>query len=144
MPEDKITETFADRGLRVHRVANAAEALQHLKQLIPAQAAVMYGSSETLKEIGFVDYLKNGNPSWRNLKGEIQAEDDSDRREELRRQASLADFYLGSVHAVARTGQTADQGLQRLGLATGHCDLCFALGEGFGDRSAQPPRCARQ
>jgi hypothetical protein len=65
----------------------------------------MNGSSRTLEEIGFIDYLKSGNHGWKNLHEEILTEKDLAKQAVLRKQAALSDYYLGSVHAVAETGQ---------------------------------------
>ena len=59
----------------------------------------------TLKEIGFEDLLKSGAHSWKNLKAEYLAEKDPAVQLRLRRQSTLADYYLGSVHAVVQTGE---------------------------------------
>ena len=81
------------------------EALEKVKLFIPKGASVMNGSSRTLEEIGFVEYLKSGTHGWKNLHEEILAEKDPAKQATLRKQAVLSDYYLGSVHAVAETGQ---------------------------------------
>jgi hypothetical protein len=73
--------------------------------LIPEGVGVMTGASLTLKQIGFEDFLKSGNHRWHNLKGEIVAEKDPARQSLLRKQGTLADYFLGSVHAIAETGE---------------------------------------
>lgn len=65
----------------------------------------MTGSSTTLDQIGFTAYLKSDQHPWRNLKGIMLAERDRQKQDELRRQSILADYYLGSVQAIAQTGQ---------------------------------------
>jgi L-lactate utilization protein LutC len=65
----------------------------------------MTGASLTLKQIGFEDLLKSGNHNWRNIKGEIVAEQDPERQSLLRKQGTLADYFLGSVHAIVETGE---------------------------------------
>lgn len=102
---DTLATTFKDRGMRLVRVASAETALEWIKQSIPSGSSVMHGSSATLREIGFTDYLSSGAHPWTYLRDAITAEDDSDARARLRREASLADYYLGSVHALAETGQ---------------------------------------
>jgi hypothetical protein len=95
----------ASRGVVVEIVDTRAEALERLKVLIPSGASVMTGASLTLKEIGFEDYLGSGSHHWKNLKAEVNAEVDPARRALLRKQAICADFFLGSVHAIAQTGE---------------------------------------
>ncbi|MEK7082237.1 MAG: lactate utilization protein, partial [Patescibacteria group bacterium] len=82
-----------------------AEALEKIKELIPKGASVMNGSSRTLEEIGFIEYLESGNHGWDNLHEKILAEQDPTKQALLRKQAVLSDYYLGSAHAVAETGE---------------------------------------
>lgn len=101
----KTIAALAQRGVEAVVVNSGAEALEKIKSIIPQGASVMNGSSRTLEEIGFVDYLKSGSHGWKNLHEEILAEKDPARQAELRKQAVLSDYYLGSVHAIAETGE---------------------------------------
>ncbi len=104
----QIQQTIAAveaRGIKVHPVDTAAEALDKLQQLIPTGAKVMTAASQTLKEIGFEDVLKSKSHLWVNLKDELLAETNPQQQAELRIQSSLADYYVGSVHAIAETGE---------------------------------------
>jgi L-lactate utilization protein LutC len=65
----------------------------------------MTGSSTTLNEIGFVDLLKSGKHPWNNLKDKIVSEKDPQKQAELRKKSILADYFLGSVHAVSQSGE---------------------------------------
>ena len=109
LPDGKSIETAAAaveaRGIAVEIVDTRADALERIKSIIPAGATVMTGASLTLKEIGFEDYLISKTHPWKNLKDDIVAEKDPARQTALRRQAMLADYFLGSVHAVAETGE---------------------------------------
>ena len=93
------------RGIGAVAVDTRASALAKVRETIPAGASVMNGSSRTLEEIGFVDYLKSGAHGWKNLHEEILAEKDPARQAILHKQAVLSDWYLGSVHALAETGE---------------------------------------
>lgn len=101
----KTITALKDRGHLPELVGNRAEALQRIKELIPKGASVMNGSSRTLEEIGFVDYLKDGTHGWNNLHEAILAEKDPTKQAVLRQQSVLSEYYLGSVHAVAETGE---------------------------------------
>lgn len=101
----KAMKALAERGITAIVVNNRTEALEKVKSFIPKGASVMNGSSRTLEEIGFIDYLKSGNHGWKNLHEEVLAEKDPAKQALLRKQAVLSDYYLGSVHAVAETGQ---------------------------------------
>jgi hypothetical protein len=89
----------------VESIATKDAALERVKALIPAGARVMTCSSTTLRQIGFETLLESGAHPWRWLKNEINVEKDPARRGELRKQSTLAEYYLGSVHAIAETGE---------------------------------------
>ncbi len=101
----KVADSVRGRKIEVSVVADKAEALEKVKSLIPAGASVMNGASITLEQIGFVEYLKQGTHGWNNLHTVILAEKDPAQQAELRAQSSLADYFLGSVHAVTEPGQ---------------------------------------
>lgn len=101
----KVIDGLKGRNVEGFYVANAAEAMTKIKELIPAGASVMNGASVTLEQIGFVDYLKAGEHGWNNLHAAIVAETDGPKQAELRRQALTSEYYLGSVHGMAETGE---------------------------------------
>lgn len=96
---------FEPRGFTGHVVNTKSEALELIKSLIPEGSSVMNGASETLENIGYIDYLKSGTHSWNNLHETIVNETDPVKQSVLRRNATTSDFYLGSVHALAQTGE---------------------------------------
>jgi hypothetical protein len=98
-------EALKARGISAELVATPTEALAKLLVLIPAGKSLSTGASLTLKEIGFEGLLVSGAHAWKNLKAEYLAEKDPAVQIRLRRQSTLADYYLGSVHAVAQTGE---------------------------------------
>ncbi len=105
---DSVTATataLTERGFLPEIVATRAEALARIKELIPAGASVMNGSSRTLEEIGYIEYLKAGQHGWNNLHEGILAETDPAKQAALRKQSVLSDFYLGSAHAITQTGE---------------------------------------
>lgn len=101
----KVIEALAKRNVEAVAVENASEALVKIKELIPKSASVMNGASVTLEQIGFMDYLKAGEHGWNNLHAGIVAEKDPAKQGLLRKHALLSDYYLGSVHALAATGE---------------------------------------
>ncbi|MBI5177599.1 lactate utilization protein [Candidatus Micrarchaeota archaeon] len=92
-------------GFKVFVVGDEHEALEQVKKIIPNGAEVMTGSSTTLAEIGFVDYLKEGKHGWENLHGKVLAESDRAKQGELRRKAVIAQYFLASANAVSQTGE---------------------------------------
>jgi L-lactate utilization protein LutB len=121
MPDDEtIDETvanLADNGFEVVVVDSPAEALQAVRSHIPAGASVMNGHSTTLEEIGFVEYLSEGDHGWESLPDEIWSIDDDARRQAARRESQTADYFLGSVNAIASSGElvAADRSGSRIG-----------------------------
>lgn len=101
----KTVASLKERNINTIVVSTRAEALEKIKELIPAGAGVMNGSSLTLQEIGFVDYLKWGNHKWENIHENILKEKDPTKQTELRKQSILATCFLGSVHAITEEGQ---------------------------------------
>lgn len=101
----KTAEALTQNGIEPIIVASGAEALKKIKELIPSGVSVMNGSSETLREIGFIDYLKEGTHGWNNLHATVLAEQDPQKQALLRKQSVLSDYYLGSVHALSETGE---------------------------------------
>ena len=102
---ERTAKAVESRGVSVIVVDSKESVLPRLVNLIPEGSTVMTGASLTLKQIGFEELLKSGNHRWRNLKGEIILEKDPVRQSQLRKQATLADYFLGSVHAIAETGE---------------------------------------
>jgi hypothetical protein len=98
-------EAVRARGMHAELVDTKEAALRRVQELIPPGAVVMTGGSVTLKEIGFEAQLISGQHPWRNFKADLLAEKDPVRQSEMRRQGILAEFYLGSVNALAETGE---------------------------------------
>lgn len=100
----KTKDSLEQKGYEVSVVKQRTEALERIKQIIPENATVMNGSSVTLEQIGYKDFLESGDHKWIDLHTKINAEDDKEKRHDLRRQAVLSDYYLGSVHALVEDG----------------------------------------
>ena len=66
----------------------------------------MSGSSTTLIEIGYEDFIKNGQSKWNNLHDTILSENDDEKRLELRRKSVAADYFISGANAIAQSGGT--------------------------------------
>ncbi len=97
--------TLSEHGFLPELLDNGVAAFNRIKELIPAGASVMNGSSRTLTEIGYIDYLKAGEHGWNNVHESILKETDPVKQAALREQSVISDYYLGSVHALTATGQ---------------------------------------
>ena len=101
---DRTVAGLKSRNVDAVVAENGDEARQILIDMIPDGAEVFKSTSETLDTIGYSDYIRETD-RYRNLYLEIAEEPDRDRQRELRRLASVAEFYVGSVHAIAETGE---------------------------------------
>ncbi|KCZ71213.1 hypothetical protein ANME2D_03248 [Candidatus Methanoperedens nitroreducens] len=101
----RVMEAVGHRGISPEFVNTKEDALRRLQELIPPGAEIMTGGSTTLQEIGFVDLLKSGKHPWKNWKDMILAEKDEKKQNELRKRSVLSEYFLGSVHAIAETGE---------------------------------------
>jgi L-lactate utilization protein LutB len=107
-PEPWIQDTvhaIEARNIRVIRAKDDREALMTIRELIPPGSEVMNGSSTTLIEIGFEEYLQSGKSGWNDLHLSVTAENDAEKRADLRRRSVAAGYFLSSVNAIARTGE---------------------------------------
>jgi nitrogen regulatory protein PII-like uncharacterized protein len=92
-------------NIKVIRVSDGKAALEKIKDLIPKGAEVMNGSSTTLIEIGYQDLLEGGERGWKNLHKIVISENDSQKRNELRRKSVGTEYFLSGVNAIAMTGK---------------------------------------
>lgn len=128
---DVTIKALAERGVKAVFVENGREALEKIKTLISPGSSVMNGSSRTLEEIGFVDYLKQGEHGWNNVHEAILFQKDPAQQAMLRKQAVFSDYYLGSIHAVAQTGEfvvASNSGSQLPHIVFTSPNLIFAVG----------------
>lgn len=101
---DKTKKSLEERNISVTVVESGADAFEFIKNMIPKGASVMNGSSTTLKQIGFVDYLSSDGHGWNNLHTAILVEQDKNKQARMRAESVLADYFLGSVHAITEEG----------------------------------------
>lgn len=142
--EETLAEAVSNleaHGFVVEVVEDDEAALEFLKGHIPAGASVMNGHSTTLEEIGFMEYLSAGDHEWEALPDEIWSIDDDAEREAARRQSQTADYFLGSVNAVAATGElvAADASGSRIGaypFAAEHVTIVSGVNKIVSDLSA--------
>jgi L-lactate utilization protein LutB len=114
---EATVENLEANGFDVVLVDSAEEALDRIQSLIPAGASVMNGHSTTLEEIGFVEYLTEGDHEWESLPDEIWGIDDDAKRQAARRDSQTADYFLGGINGIATTGElvAADRSGSRIG-----------------------------
>ena len=101
----KTAEAIWGRGIGVEVVEYRVQALERVKGMIPKGATVMTGSSTTLDQIGFMEHLRASSHGWKDLHAAIGAEGNEKKRHDMRRKSVTADYFLGSVNAIAKTGE---------------------------------------
>jgi hypothetical protein len=97
----RTVEALRKRNIHVIVADTREEATNALIQLLPAGAEICDSTSETLDAIGFTAFVR-GNPRYKNLHDVYEAEPDMAKRNDLRRRASLADYFIGGVQAIYR------------------------------------------
>jgi len=114
---DAAVDRLEASGFDVVVVDDADAALAELTSRIPAGAGVMDGHSTTLEEIGFMDHLMESDHDWENRHAEVYGIDDDAERQRARREAQASDYFVGSVNAIAATGElvAADASGSRIG-----------------------------
>jgi len=100
----RTVEALCARNMPAAVAETSEQALQLLKDMVPDGAEVFNSTSETLDAIGYSDYLHN-NPRYRNLRDELTAEIDPAKQRDLRRLATVSEYIIGSVQAIAETGE---------------------------------------
>jgi hypothetical protein len=108
LPDDatiaRTVEALQARNISVVVVATGEEAKNTLIQMVPEGAEMWDSTSETLDAIGYTTFVR-GNQRYKNLHDLFLAEPDPVKKNELRRRASIADYFIGSVQAIAATGE---------------------------------------
>jgi L-lactate utilization protein LutB len=129
---DKTVHEIEARGIKVLISRNAEEALDVLKKIIPPGAEVMNGSSTTLIEIGYEEFITGGRSGWKSIHDLIKAENDNEKRADLRRKSVTADYFISGANAIASTGEiiACDASGSRVGAwpsAAGHLILVVGI-----------------
>ncbi len=101
---ETLSLKMKERNFEVEIVASKEEALEAVKNFLPKGAEVMTGSSTTLKEIGFMDYLSSKESKVVSLQEKINQENDQQKRQDLRRNSVTAEYFISSVNALTEEG----------------------------------------
>ena len=141
--DDAISRTIAAlaaRNVDAVLVESRAAALARLKELVPEGCEVFVSTSETLDTIGYTEYM-DGNDRYINLHDHMLAQPDAASQREFRRKTTTADYFVGSVQAIAETGEIVvasgsgsqigaySYGARRVILVAGTQKICSTLAE---------------
>jgi hypothetical protein len=128
------------RNVEAFLMDSREAALAKLKELVPEGAEVFVNTSDTLSTIGYTDYMQ-GNDRYVNLHDQMVALPDPAAQREFRRKTTTADYFVGSVQAIAETGEIViasgsgsqigaySYGARRLILVAGTQKICSSLAE---------------
>lgn len=131
---------LAARNVDALLVENRVEALARLRELVPEGSEVFVNTSETLDTIGYTEYM-HGNDRYVNLHDQMLAQPDAAAQREFRRKTTTADYFVGSVQAIAETGEIViasssgsqigaySYGARRVILVAGTQKICPTLAE---------------
>ena len=101
---NRTIEALADRNVDAVLVESREAALAKLIELVPEGCEVFVSTSETLDTIGYTDYM-HGNDRYINLHDQMLAQPDAASQREFRRTTTTAEYFVGSVQAIAETGE---------------------------------------
>ena len=100
----RTIEALAARNVDAVLVEDREAALAKLKELVPEGSEVFVSTSETLDSIGYTAHM-NGNNRYINLHDRMVAHADPAAQREFRRTTTIAEYFVGSVQAIAETGE---------------------------------------
>ena len=136
----RTIEGLAARNVEAFLVEDGEAALSRLKELVPEGSEVFVNTSETLATIGYAEYM-HGNDRYVNLHDAMLAQPNPAAQREFRRKTTTADYFVGSVQAIAETGEIViasssgsqigaySYGARRVILVAGTQKICPTLAE---------------
>ncbi len=136
----RTIDALAARNVEAILMEDGAAALSKLQELVPEGSEVFVNTSETLTTIGYTEYM-HGNDRYVNLHDRMMAHADPAEQREFRRKTTIADYFVGSVQAIAETGEIVvasgsgsqvgaySYGARRLILVAGTQKICPSLAE---------------
>lgn len=101
---NRTIAALAARNVDAILVESRDAALAKLLELVPEGSEVFVSTSETLDTIGYTEHM-HGNDRYINLHDQMLAQPDAASQREFRRTTTTADYFVGSVQAIAETGE---------------------------------------
>ena len=136
----RTIKALTARNVDAVLVESGEAALAKLLELAPEGSEVFVNTSETLDTIGYTEYM-HGNDRYINLHDRMMEQPDAAAQREFRRKTTTADYFVGSVQAIAETGEIVvasgsgsqigaySYGARRLILVAGTQKICPTLAE---------------
>lgn len=101
---NRTIRALEKNGIEVIVAENKEEAKKRVLKIIPKGSNVMQASSVTLEQTGITKEIDDSG-NYISLRKLWRTENDAEKRHELRKDAALAPFMVGSVHAVTEDGK---------------------------------------
>ena len=101
---ERTVAALASAGVETVVVNTRDAARGQLIEWVPQGVEVFVNTSETLATIGYTEFME-GNPGYVNLHDTMVALPDPAAQREFRRKTSVAEYFVGSVQAIAETGE---------------------------------------
>ncbi len=134
LPDDRTLAAtvvaLEEHGFSVEVVDDLDDARQAVLALIPEGSSVMTNTSVTLEETGIAEAINDGGP-YDSARNKMMALDYATQLPEMKAVAGMADYALGSVHAVTREGTlviASASGSQLAAYAWGAANIIFVVG----------------
>ncbi len=136
----RTIEALAARNVAAFLVDSREAALAKIQELVPEGSEVFVNTSETLDTIGYTEYM-HGNDRYVNLHDRMMTQPDPAAQREFRRKTTTADYFVGSVQAIAETGEIViasssgsqigaySYGARRVVLVAGTQKICASLAD---------------
>jgi LUD domain len=125
---DTTIEALRSKGYHTYLVENGEEAKAKAMEIIPTHIEIMNATSQTLSSIGMVDEILKTDryhpvrKMWESM---------DDRVKDIHRLEAVADWMIGSVHALTQDGKlmiASRTGSQLAGYAYGAFHMLWVIG----------------
>ena len=100
----RTISALARRNVHAEVVTSGEAAKHRFIEMIPEGSQIFNSTSETLDHIGYSNYVR-GNPRYTNLHDALEQASDPAAQQNIRRDSSIAEYFIGSVQAIAETGE---------------------------------------
>ena len=127
---ERAAQALTGHGFTVEILDDVAAARARVQELIPENARVFTGASETLRLSGIGDDI-NASGRYRAIRPQVLAMDRATRADDIRRLLATPDVSIGSVHGVTETGSVviaSGTGSQLTGYAGGAARVIWIAG----------------
>ena len=126
---EKTKESSEKNGFKVYITNNKKEALNKFLEIVPKGVEIMSNSSVTLDETGISKEIVEGD--YDQVKKKITSINQKEMRDKMRKLTTVADYTVGSAHAVTENGEiviASNTGSQLPGYAFGASKVIFIVG----------------